>query len=336
MSLIMPDGSRTVSYGPPGSGFPTYEDFMGQAAKRGNKAAAKLSEMQPQQPQAPQQATQQQPAQQAPPKGLDMSAYRPGQAQSVQTPSQGTPYRPSQQSSRYSEPTAQSGWQGGQIDDDRGMVPQYPPSQMPQQYSPSVLDGYGQPRLHRTDIPPGSTWDPNTQTYMTPVAPPARPEMRFTDFRDNDFDGTDDRDQGQAPGRSTDFMRPNRQAPPRYTPPQQLVAPGASFANGQFVGPSDAGNYANSNTGDLSPFTSQMIGMFGQPTTPQDFYPRQQAMIAQINGMMGNVDSGTYLGQGAPPAGWGGMPAFNPQQLWANAGDMVNNGWQNPLAGLFG
>jgi hypothetical protein len=290
MSLIMPDGSRTISYGPPGSGFPQRPDFMGQAAASGNKAAAKLASLQPQQPQA----TQQQPAQPqqpAPSKGMDMSAYKPGQAQPVQPPSQGTPYQPSQQSRGRSPATSgvisatnPTDWYdaevaAGRIIDDRGMVPQRPPATLPTQYSPSFLDGYQPPAANRfmpaqNGIPPNRQ-PANTQTYTTPG---------FT----------------YSPGGT-----------PQY--------------GGQ-------GNVANDPYGKPPPFVSTMTDMFGNPTTADQFYPQQDAFIAQLLERMGQIQGGTWLGQGPPPQDFGRRPDMNFGDMWNQGGQMVNDGWRNPFS----
>ena len=327
MSLIMPDGSRTVSFGPPGSGFPQYEDFMGRAAAGGNKAAQKLASLPSQQQQAKPQQQQAQP-QQSQSKGLDMSAYKPGQAQPVQSQSTGTQYgtqqrfdsvlaadapwwagelgnlphnpadnrpaygptgtatganagnfQPSQQSRGYTEPTAQNGWQGGQIIDDRGMAPQYPPQT---QYSPSFLDAYQPPAANRpmsgqNGIPSDAIFrqPANTQTYTTPS---------FT----------------YSPGGT-----------PQY--------------GGQ-------GNVANDPYGKPPPFVSTMTDMFGNPTTADQFYPQQDAFIAQLLERMGQIQGGTWLGQGPPPQDFGRRPDMNFGAMWNQGGQMVQDGWRNPFS----
>lgn len=291
MSLIMPDGSRTISYGLPGSGLPQREDFMGQAAKSGNKAATRLASLQPQpqqQPAAPQPPQQTQVPR--PTQGLDMSAYRPSQAQPVPNPSQGTPYPPSQQSRGHSPATSgvisanPTGWYdadvaAGRIIDDRGMVPQRPPTTLPTQYSPSFLDAYQPPATNRPM--PGQNGIPqnrqpaNTQTYTTPS---------FTHST------------GGTPQRG-----------------------------GQ-------GNVANDPYGKPPPFVSTMTDMFGNPTTAEQFYPQQDAFIAQLLERMGQIQGGTWLGQGPPPQTFGRRPDMDFGEMWNQGGQMVNDGWRNPFS----
>ena len=58
---------------------------------------------------------------------------------------------------------------------------------------------------------------------------------------------------------------------------------------------------------------------------------QRQALVQQINNAQSQQQVGTWLGEGAPPDNWGQMQ-FNPQQMWQNANQMVNQGWQNPLS----
>ena len=68
-----------------------------------------------------------------------------------------------------------------------------------------------------------------------------------------------------------------------------------------------------------------------QGMTPAQTWDTVSAVIGQVNNTAANQQVGTYLGDGAPPAGWG-QTSYNPQQLWSQATDMVSQGWQNPLA----
>lgn len=79
------------------------------------------------------------------------------------------------------------------------------------------------------------------------------------------------------------------------------------------------------------PFSSTMFDAFGNQTTPEQFYPQQQAMVSQIFDRLGQMDSGTYLGPGSPPPTWGRIPDFNYGEMWDQAGQMVQQGWQNPM-----
>lgn len=84
------------------------------------------------------------------------------------------------------------------------------------------------------------------------------------------------------------------------------------------------------------PFTSTVTDPFGNQTSQDQFWPQQQAFISQLLGTMRTIPGGTYLGEGAPPPGWGQRPQMDFGGMWNQAGNMVQSGWANPLAGLFG
>lgn len=77
---------------------------------------------------------------------------------------------------------------------------------------------------------------------------------------------------------------------------------------------------------------------FDGSVTRQPNYALRDAFAQNINSAMMPYyqNSGTYLGEGAPPPSWGQAPQFNFPQLYGQAANMVANGYQNPLAGLFG
>lgn len=58
---------------------------------------------------------------------------------------------------------------------------------------------------------------------------------------------------------------------------------------------------------------------------------QRQALVQQINDSQARQQVGTWLGEGAPPDNWG-QQQFDPQQMWKNAQQMVDKGWQNPFA----
>jgi hypothetical protein len=89
----------------------------------------------------------------------------------------------------------------------------------------------------------------------------------------------------------------------------------------------------NSQGGQQPPFTQTMQTPFGQ-MNPNQYYQQRDAFIQTANDQMGQymANGGVYQGQGAPPPTWGQQPQFNPMQMWGQAGDMVQQGWQNPYA----
>lgn len=77
---------------------------------------------------------------------------------------------------------------------------------------------------------------------------------------------------------------------------------------------------------------------FDGSVTRQPNFALRDAFAQNINSAMMPYyqNSGTYLGEGAPLPTWGQAPQFNFPQLYGQATNMVANGYQNPLAGLFG
>jgi len=124
-------------------------------------------------------------------------------------------------------------------------------------------------------------------------------------------------------------------SPGRYSPDaqqawQQAGSP-KSFRPGQAqpIQPQSQG----SPYGQQPPFTQTMQTPFGQ-MNPNQYYQQRDAFIQTANDQMGQymANGGVYQGQGAPPPTWGQQPQFNPMQMWGQAGDMVQHGWQNPYA----
>lgn len=83
----------------------------------------------------------------------------------------------------------------------------------------------------------------------------------------------------------------------------------------------------------VNPFAMEFGGV--ESFVP-DFSLRD-AFIQNINNAMLPYyqGSGTYLGEGPPPDTWGQAPNLDFSQLFNQAQGMVQDGWTNPLAGLF-
>ena len=122
-------------------------------------------------------------------------------------------------------------------------------------------------------------------------------------------------------------------SPGRYSPDaqqawQQAGSP-KSFRPGQAqpIQPQSQGTPY----GQQPPFMQSMYTPFGQ-MNPNQYYQQRDAFIQTANDQMGQymANGGVYQGQGAPPPAWGQPPQFNPMQMWGQAGDMVQQGWQNP------
>jgi len=135
---------------------------------------------------------------------------------------------------------------------------------------------------------------------------------------------TDPRWMGSSTGDGDQRVRENRYqrpAPQPVTLPgyQESGAPGGPMAYG---GQSNVGNYGNMPPSQRpQPFTAQYQNFDGSVSdTPN--YAQRDAFIQNINDAM----TPYYTGQAT------GVPQFDLQSMWGKAGDMVNQGWQNPFA----
>lgn len=229
-------------------------------------------------------------------KAPDMSAYSPGRAQPQQT-SQGTPYSP---------PAAQQ--------------PAQPPYAMPQfDYEGIMRQAQEQMRqYYRAFIPQVASAAPVTQ----PVPPP--PPVTT-------YGNPGQRDPYAGPAAGMYYRQPVAQ--PRQ--PRPTPSPGAPA--GPIMGVQPAPQPftftippAVTSPADLPPeqrppgFTQTFTDPFGNQTKNNPMAQRD-ALIQRIN-------------EESLPYYMGRPGQFNPnlQELWGQAGNMVSNGWANPLAGLFG
>lgn len=81
-------------------------------------------------------------------------------------------------------------------------------------------------------------------------------------------------------------------------------------------------------------FSSQMSGFGGQPVQPSQYMAQRDAFIQRLNEERGRqaAQSGVYYPNEIPKFY---QPSRDFDALWKQAGDMVQDGWTNPLAGLF-
>jgi hypothetical protein len=313
------------------------------AAQRGNPAAQKLVQMGYQQP-----ARQQQPSVTQPQanvtKAPDMSMYAPGKAQPTQAQSQGSPYGNPQTGGGYQmpEPPTGGGFQLPQQQSQGYPMPQPPGSQYLTN-EPPVATSSG--RLYGGDMmvpysdaaarptqSGGLMADPEeTRRYDEIMARNGVSRQDYADPRYQDYL----RAQGQGTGDSKrdieEFGRYKQtgQTQNRLPPPVNSAQP----MPGQDGIPQDAVFRGMPGTYAMPPqVQTQMTDMFGNPTTPDQYFPQQDAFVAQLIERLGQNQSGTYLGQGPPPADWGRPQPFDINNLWGNAGDMVQGGWRNPFA----
>lgn len=119
------------------------------------------------------------------------------------------------------------------------------------------------------------------------------------------------RTQGGRPG---PVQQPSPAQPPMQGPPQQPMIP-----------PGGVGNWGNQTYGRPDPFYMDGADPFGGWGGMDQFLGQRAAFVNNINQHRGRTAS-----QGLPPA----PMDFN--QMWNQAGQMYQQGWQNPLQGLFG
>ena len=120
--------------------------------------------------------------------------------------------------------------------------------------------------------------------------------------------------------------------PPAPSPAQPIQPPsqGTPYAPMQpfafTFGGEGEGNLANMPEDQRPPgFTASYTDPFGnQASQPQ--FAQRDALIEMLNQQMLPYQMGQQQG----------APTFNLPAMWGQAGDMVNAGWTNPLAGLFG
>lgn len=84
-----------------------------------------------------------------------------------------------------------------------------------------------------------------------------------------------------------------------------------------------------------SEFTQSMMGFGGKQADPRQFYAQRDAFIQRLNEERGrqSAQAGVYSKNAIPQFY---QPNRNFASIWGQAGNMVANGWTNPLAGLFG
>lgn len=130
-------------------------------------------------------------------------------------------------------------------------------------------------------------------------------------------------------GANQQAMKSTQQGKPQFTPKQGGGFAAYSQPSMSMMAQSYApagGNYAYAPPDQRPPPFSQSLSFMGQQMDPSQYYGQRDAFIQNINQArqpfaMNPTPQGQQLN-------FGGM--------WNQAGDMVANGWQNPLAGLLG
>ena len=189
--------------------------------------------------------------------------------------------------------------------------------------------------------------------------------MRFS-TTGNGMGGLRSRSAGGAPNSPMQYRAPTSQpsygggpnpylsggqASGQQTPPSPYLGGGFSqFGNSERqqsqggASPFLGGRSRQRGGGDYSQYGPQAggnrggIGSTQRSANQMPDYSQRDAFIQRLNDTMAGyqANQGVYQGQGAPPPSWGQPPQFNFPQLWQDAGQMVSNGWRNPLLGLLG
>lgn len=122
---------------------------------------------------------------------------------------------------------------------------------------------------------------------------------------------------GQRPGQSGPAQQPSPAHQPVQGPP--------AFHQQPMIPPGGVGNWGNQMQGRPDPFYMDGMDPFGGWGGMDQILGQRAAFVNNINQHRGMTAS-----QGLPP-----MP-MNFNQMWNQAGQMQQQGWQNPLQGLFG
>ena len=145
---------------------------------------------------------------------------------------------------------------------------------------------------------------------------------------------------GQSPGQQSPPVQPpawsnpiSNSARPSAAQPIPTQSQGTRYGAMPPVDP----NVANTpNAPRPQPFSTQVRGFDGQTySDPAAFFAQRDAFIQRLNEERSrqSVQSGVY-GQNERPEFY--RPSRDFPTLWGQAGDMIANGWQNPLTQLFG
>lgn len=178
------------------------------------------------------------------------------------------------------------------------------------------------------------------------------------------------RPSGEAIRQASQYIRDMRGVDPSSYTDEQIRLLNEAYRNSRI---SHAPSYYRNETGQVVQRRNGQAGssetVHGQPARPpanqfqpgffsrsQNFdgsfteqpnYALRDAFANNINQAMFPyyANSGTYLGEGAPPDSWGQAPSFDFDKMLARSREMVSDGWtnpflgkmaQSPLAGLFG
>ena len=299
-------------------------------------------------------------------KGSAMAAYSPGRAQPQQTSQARTTYVPNPYTSEAAWNGIASKVQQEWADRQKGsaMAAYSPGRAQPQQTSQGTP--YGQPATLAPVLqPPGKplkgpgTAQPKTTPQGSPYRQPAAPQPNQPSYAMPQFDYEGMMRQAQEQMRQYYQQSMPQVAPPPAVPmsaPQvaprhrQPATPPAPPPSPQPAAPMPSPRVQDMFQAGGPMFTPFAFTMPMGPPSPADLPPEQRppGFTQTFTDPFGNQTQNNPMAQRdaliqrineqSLPYYMGGAGQFNPnlQDLWGQAGNMVENGWANPLAGLFG
>lgn len=261
-------------------------------------------------------------------------AWRAGQAQPRPTQATGTPYGGDM---KWLGTTGQRNFYNW---DDRDYQGAPPPAAGPAEGQPFPRVKLRDPREEMTRLQQrqtqggGSAWDHPSNHAVRERVNAAIAEYDRLKASGNDFTTlghwtvSPPASQRPATPSNQDFTRGwNEAMAPYANIPGVRITPAVSY------GGEGLGNLAYAQSRPEA-FQQSMRG-FGSQMAPNDFVAQRDAFIQRLNEERGKLSAqaGVY-GNNDKPNFY--RPSRDFGALWKQAGDMVKDGWKNPLAGLFG
>lgn len=235
--------------------------------------------------------------------------HSPGRAQSIPSQSRGTPYG---QQANYSQQTSGGGRMHSGY---RGMSAPTPGSPGGPAVGSSYRSTGQQPQ--GTSVPQGRYALGTSQQTMQPFpgTPPQNVRAQQGGYGPEAI---------YAAGTSEQYMQQFPDTPPQISPQSSGYGMPQQQGGYQYDG-----NLAYAPPDQRPPPFQAFYGQMGGGYSDQPNYGQRDAFVSQINNQLGQMQRDSW---NRPM----GAPQFDFGQMWGRAGDMVQQGWQNPLMGLTG
>lgn len=225
-------------------------------------------------------------------------------------------------------PSRPAGWySGGQSQASPRQLLPFPSGDRPQPLGQRPFQGTLQPAVPQQRAPDMSAYTPSRSAGMrwtgtewqTPRPRPGRAQPMQPQSQGTPYGSAPQSPPAADPGGAFDMdgrFSPNTPVPGQPVWQQPSVIPGGGAGNLAYSPPDRR----------PPPFTTSIRGPDGNQYDPGRFFPMRDAFIQNINDARSSFAAN-------PSAG---MPQMDMGRMWGRAGDMVRQGWQNPLRGLFG